>query len=233
MRDASADEDQLELVSHEVKQAALEAMIPQRDACTGRQPYSCGLCSKMFIRRYELKSHLSRHFGMNVFLCPVCGKQFSHPSNLVRHVRIHTGSKPYKCVDCGKRFNQANSLHTHRAALHVHVTEGRKFICPLCDRSYKTCQLLKRHCRISHRNQDVDLNSLLTQQQQQHSNVPTGRRFYCSHCGLSFAKLSILKSHKQEHDQVRLKKKLYFPGFIMINVSFRLVIHTDWNRFHP
>ena len=68
------------------------------------QTYDCAICSKIFTRKYELKAHLSRHFGLNLFLCPVCGRQFSHSSNLIRHSRIHSGVKPYKCKDCGKRY---------------------------------------------------------------------------------------------------------------------------------
>lgn len=67
------------------------------------QTYDCAICSQNFTRKYELKSHLSRHFGLNLCLCSICGKQFSHSSNLIRHSRIHSGVKPYRCKDCGKR----------------------------------------------------------------------------------------------------------------------------------
>lgn len=96
--------DFLEPVSYEVKLAALNAMIPSGESVNGQILYSCAICSKSFDRKYELKSHLSRHFGLNIFLCPVCGRQFTHSSNLSRHLRIHSGLKPYKCKDCGKRY---------------------------------------------------------------------------------------------------------------------------------
>ena len=95
--------DLLEPVPYEVKMAALNAMIPNGDSTSGKTLYNCAVCSKNFSRKYELKSHLSRHLGLNISLCPVCGRRFSHPSNLSRHIRIHTGSKPYLCKICGKR----------------------------------------------------------------------------------------------------------------------------------
>jgi Zinc finger, C2H2 type len=109
MQEIDAEGEAIEPVPYEVKLAALEAMmLPDGESSVEgvNRLFNCGVCFKTFTRRYELKSHLSRHFGMNVSLCPFCGKQFSHPSNLVRHVRIHTGSKPYKCKDCGKRWDK-------------------------------------------------------------------------------------------------------------------------------
>lgn len=94
-----------EPVSYEVKLAALNAMIPSGEPVNGQILYNCAICTKNFDRKYELKSHLSRHFGLNIFLCPVCGRQFTHSSNLSRHLRIHSGLKPYKCKECGKRYH--------------------------------------------------------------------------------------------------------------------------------
>lgn len=102
MQEIGNEADLLEPVPYEVKVAALNAMIPPGDVIE-QTPYLCAICSKSFERKYELKSHLSRHFGLNIFLCPVCGRQFSHSSNLSRHLRIHSGVKPYKCKECGKR----------------------------------------------------------------------------------------------------------------------------------
>jgi predicted RNA-binding Zn-ribbon protein involved in translation (DUF1610 family) len=102
MQEIDCDTDLLEPVPYEIKLAALNAMIP-----AGENPeqteLSCAICAKVYDKKYELKSHLSRHFGLNIFLCPVCGRQFSHSSNLSRHLRIHSGAKPYKCKDCGRR----------------------------------------------------------------------------------------------------------------------------------
>jgi len=195
--------DPLEPVPYQVKLAALNALIPSDSSqdSSGKVSFDCAICSKSFLRKYELKTHLSRHFGLNISLCPVCGKQFSHPSNLSRHMRIHTGSKPYKCKvpNCGKRFNQANTLHTHRA--YIHGENNRRFSCPLCGRLYKTSQLLKRHCKINHENDNVDLNLPPP------TSTTSKRQFYCSVCGESFVMKSQLKKHVEEHDKLKHKEK--------------------------
>ena len=102
MQEIVSDTDLFEPVPYEVKLAALNAMIPDEPSTDDN--FSCAICSKNFVKKQELKDHLSRHFGLNLSLCPICGKQFSHASNLSRHIRIHTGIKPYKCKQCGKRL---------------------------------------------------------------------------------------------------------------------------------
>lgn len=186
MQEIGGADDYLEPVSHELKLAALNAMIASGGTAVG-QTYDCAICSKIFTRKYELKAHLSRHFGLNLFLCPVCGRQFSHSSNLIRHSRIHSGVKPYKCKDCGKRFNQANSLHSHRE--YLHNINSVRHTCQSCGRMYKTLQLLKRHCKINHQDENVDFN------QPTLSSLIAKRRFHCSDCGESFTLKSQLRSH--------------------------------------
>ncbi|XP_046451342.1 zinc finger protein 70-like isoform X2 [Daphnia pulex] len=167
MQEIDCDTDLLEPVPYEIKLAALNAMIP-----AGENPEQ------------------TEHFGLNIFLCPVCGRQFSHSSNLSRHLRIHSGAKPYKCKDCGRRFNQANSLHTHRA--YIHAGHNKRHGCPLCGRLYKTLQLLKRHCKINHQDENVDLSVP--------PSVMAKRQFYCSDCGENFSQKSLLMKHKEaEH----------------------------------
>ena len=95
------------------------------------------------------------------------------------------------------RFNQANSLHTHRASLHG--SGSHKFACPLCGRNYKTSQLLKRHCRIVHRDENIRLDFSVPQNA---GTVPPRRQFYCSECGESFAEKKQLKEHQEGHVQV-------------------------------
>ncbi|EFX88730.1 hypothetical protein DAPPUDRAFT_41368 [Daphnia pulex] len=173
----------------------------------------CAICAKVYDRKFELKSHLSRHFGLNIFLCPVCGRQFSHSSNLSRHLRIHSGAKPYKCKDCGRRFNQANSLHTHRA--YIHAGHNKRHGCPLCGRLYKTLQLLKRHCKINHQDENFECkecgmafawkSTYVKHTMQFHSSEPP-IVMSCNEpdCGKEYKSLSQLQEHiKRDHQMIR------------------------------
>lgn len=88
------------------------------------------------------------------------------------------------------RFNQANSLHSHRE--YVHKANSVRHTCPSCGRMYKTLQLLKRHCKINHQDENVNFN--------QPSSLIAKRRFHCSDCGESFTLKSQLRTHAEtEH----------------------------------
>ena len=95
------------------------------------------------------------------------------------------------------RFNQANSLHTHRA--YVHGENNHRVSCPLCGRLYKTAQLLKRHCKINHQNEAVDLNFPPA------TSTVSKRQFYCTECGESFSAKYQLKKHLEQHNQLNVK----------------------------
>lgn len=177
----------LQPVPYEVKLAALNAMITSGESLE-QTGLSWVIRAKAYDKKSELKTHISRHFGLHSFLCPVCGRHFSHSSNLNRHLRTHSGAKPYKCQDCDKRFSQANSLHAHQAHIHVGPNE-KQHCCPSCGRLYKTLQLLKRHCKVYHQAENIDLDTP--------SAVVVKRRFYCSDCGESFSLKSLLMKHKE------------------------------------
>ena len=103
------------------------------------------------------------------------------------------------------RFNQANSLHTHRA--YIHAGQNRRHSCPLCGRLYKTLQLLKRHCKINHQDENVNLNI-------PPSTTISKRQFYCSDCGESFSQKSLLTSHKEiEHANLLADEVLIFKKY--------------------
>ena len=106
MQEIDNDVSLLEPVSYEVKLAAMTAMIPKNVAAG--MTFDCPICSSVHSRLYDLKCHLSRHFGLSLYLCSYCGRQFTNSSNLIRHVRIHSGDKPYRCKDCGKRYLKTN-----------------------------------------------------------------------------------------------------------------------------
>ena len=63
MHEIDCDTDLLEPVSYEIKLAAFNAMIPSGEN-EEQTELSCAICAKVYNRAYELKSHLSRHFGL-------------------------------------------------------------------------------------------------------------------------------------------------------------------------
>ena len=78
----------------------------------------------------------------------------------------------------------------HRA--YIHANNNQRHSCPLCGRLYKTLQLLKRHCKINHQDENVDLNV-------PPSSSMSKRQFYCTDCGESFLQKSQLTIHKETY----------------------------------
>lgn len=82
---------------------------------TGDKPFSCTICEKKFIRKYELKNHmLTRHSSERPYQCPICGKGFGIKSRMNWHAKRHDdANKPYRCGTCGRGFLCQSELALH------------------------------------------------------------------------------------------------------------------------
>ncbi|NXR15064.1 ZN350 protein, partial [Semnornis frantzii] len=75
---------------------------------TGQKPFSCTICEKSFIRKFDLIKHSRTHTGEQpekTYVCPDCSRRFLHKSSLTQHRQVHTGEKPvFTCPRCAKKF---------------------------------------------------------------------------------------------------------------------------------
>ena len=88
----------------------------------------CIVCDKVFIRGFDLKSHMLKHTGERPHKCDVCKTMFRHRYDLKSHMLVHTGEKPIQCNVCGTKFKQTHSLRRHML---IHTGE-KPHKCDVC-----------------------------------------------------------------------------------------------------
>ena len=89
-----------------------------------KKVYSCGHCSKIFSKNYNLKSHLATHQSERPYSCSFCNASFARASDCNRHESSHNGNG-YTCAGCGKKFTRSDSLNNHHKS-----KAGQKCIFP-------------------------------------------------------------------------------------------------------
>ncbi|XP_047204484.1 zinc finger protein OZF-like [Girardinichthys multiradiatus] len=168
---------------------------------TGEKPFCCDLCGQRFSLKHHLSTHMRIHTGQKPFCCDLCGQRFTHKVSLNTHMRIHLGQKPFCCDDCGQRFTQRANLSTH---MRVHTGE-KPFCCDLCGHRFTLKANLNTHMRI-HTGQKPfccdDCGQRFTQKfsLNTHMRIHTGQKpFCCDDCGQRFTQKISLNIHMRIH----------------------------------
>ncbi|ABN67860.2 calcineurin responsive zinc-finger, partial [Scheffersomyces stipitis CBS 6054] len=89
----------------------------------GSETYPCEVCDKVFLKPYNLKSHMKTHSSDKPFKCSHCFKTFARSHDKKRHELLHNGVKNFKCEGylqdgvtkwgCGKKFARSDALSRH------------------------------------------------------------------------------------------------------------------------
>ncbi|KAM7298410.1 zinc finger protein 436 isoform X1 [Ixodes scapularis] len=114
---------------------------------TGKKPFSCHYCKKLFKQVNHLRVHERIHTGEKPFRCETCQQSFTQSTHLLHHQRMHTDERPFVCSECGSAFRWKDNLRVHRR---THTGE-RPYTCETCGRGYADRRSLIGHRKRWHK----------------------------------------------------------------------------------
>ena len=215
---------------------------------------SCNICNEQFAVSTSLMSHIGvRHAKINIVLrafnIPAIkfprrnmilrgpGTDSPGEKSVKRAVENEEKGKLFHCHVCGKGDDVIGNLGVHMATIHFHE-DLREFIspgnsCSLCDKTFKTKQLVTAHVGLSHGKLDEALlnkgyssfSCLKTFKKRNKAGRRKGtrnvqRRLKCEICGKEEENTSLLKLHlvlKHYLSDLKLRyKSQYEDGLCMI-----------------
>ena len=170
----------------------------------------CGVCGLVSSSHLENLAHwAAEHPGTEViYQCDWQHCQHSSPaiSDVKRHRRKHLieENQLVKCKDCNK-FYPPKYLEQRHYLVHQ---DGRNFKCEVCEKSFKTMEILKVHARIHGPDDERYTHCCevcgrkFTQKAnlESHMRIHTGDRpFKCEFCSKSFSQKGNLDEHRRTH----------------------------------
>ncbi|XP_070497893.1 zinc finger protein 60-like [Chironomus tepperi] len=169
--------------------------------------FNCEICNLKFFRSNILKKHMKKKHPdgqIEQFECDYDGKIFKTKKEFYNHMTCHLPL--VECQICHKMLKY-RSINDHMKE--VHATD-KKFHCKVCDKQFKSIQLLSSHEKIQNKkykceicNKIVSSKNQLNQHKKYYHENPES--FECEICGKKFCQKSNLKSHQKNHTKNRLK----------------------------
>lgn len=116
------------------------------------RPFGCDQCSKEFMIKSDLDSHLAVHSSERPFECDMCDKKYSRKSGLDYHMLCHKGERSHQCNECVKRFLCKTNLSEHVRTVHRGEKRPKSFKCDQCDKTFQSNHRLEQHVENTHAN---------------------------------------------------------------------------------
>ena len=178
-----------------------ESLIDDGVEAASKGRYLCDWCPARFDNRSAARVHETSHRGQEA-KCYVCSKLYADRYSLRYHLRTHGIGRQIRCEHCRKAFSKPSRLAAHIRSHHKNI---RDFVCPTCNKAFKTRVHLNNHfrqhsgekpfeCKVCHE-RFRHKASMIT-----HCRKHDGQRPYCCEvCGKTFREPSTLKAHSRVH----------------------------------
>lgn len=116
----------------------------------------CDFCSKHYRHITSKYEHMRKeHIDKLPHICKVCPRAFRTHSELMEHSKkMHSKGRVVPCNFCKKQFSSCYERNNHvRERHHNMANRLGEFVCPICDYTCKTKNILDEHKRDIHQNQ--------------------------------------------------------------------------------
>ncbi|XP_037521118.2 zinc finger protein 808 [Rhipicephalus sanguineus] len=182
------------------------------------QKLHCHLCSRIFFIKERFEKHLSAHQENWGFTCPVCGQLFETQGYLENHQLRHSGKTPYECTDCGKRFSAPQGLTFHKQQ-HHHAKRPRHVGNSRMDHWPLGCDIC-----------GIRFKYLSSQQAHMAFHHPSteGESLQCTYCQRKLGSKLALSQHLRKHTNEKYKCKhcdRCFQSYVGCR-THQVVMHT-------
>ncbi|XP_061657166.1 zinc finger protein 341 isoform X1 [Syngnathoides biaculeatus] len=172
--------------------------------------YQCQFCPSKFKTYFQLKSHMTRHKGEQVYKCVLksCSQTFQKLDQFLEHIRTHQEQLTYRCHLCSKVFPSLFELGVHQYSnCFCPQQNARKettfYRCAKCQCRYSTQEALEQHLlTASHNFPCPHCQKVFPCERYFRRHLPThgiGGRFKCHICKKVFKTEHYLKQHTRIH----------------------------------
>lgn len=175
----------------------------------------CNECGIKFKGKDTLRRHKARiHAVKREFICDVCTKSFMSRSRLESHLVSHSGNMARKLAYCHQCGIQYKNIYVYRNHLKNSANHSEKtYSCPACNKKFASKVYWTKHYNFYHLNKSQykceNCNKLfisdwrLKNHKQKHHGLSRPRDHPCNICGKKFFTISILRNHQLTHSEER------------------------------
>ncbi|VEN42218.1 unnamed protein product [Callosobruchus maculatus] len=195
-------------------------------------------CGRVFKSAKELEEHTCPLPTPKIkqFPCEVCGNKFTQKRNLQTHMKRHSDLKTkYTCPICGVELSYRETYLKH-----VRLHEGPRFVCDICNKSYKRKDILLEHKRMVHEGQmvscEVCSKQIVSKNLKKHMlNHQPEKTFKCTICNNAYKQNRALQRHLKSHEKADIDSSNY-PFFCPVckkKMKHRYSVRRHLLIYHP